>query len=131
MLFRESWYWKHFKYNQCIKFKVSDNRIDDDIFDEYDVLWCLCSIILYAVVAPIRIYLSIYLYNHRILIYISSSTLPPTVPSTGAVQAEAVSIPEASAASDTTTNTNATTTTTTTHTVEGNEDNGDWIRYVC
>ena len=69
----------------------------------------------------LSIHLSIYFHNHRILIYISSSTLPPTVPSTGAVQAEAVLIPEASAASDTTTTTNATTT----NTAEGNEGNGD------
>ena len=68
----------------------------------------------------IHLSILIYLHNHLILIYISSSTLPPTVPSTGAVQAEAVSIPEASPASDTTTTTTANTTTT--NTAEGARD---------
>ena len=83
----------------------------------------MCSIIFLCPYVSIysSIHPSIYFHNHRILIYISSSTLPPTVPSTGVVQAESVSIPEASAASDTTTSTNATTT----NTAEGDEDNGD------
>ena len=58
------------------------------------------------------------LHNRLILINVSSSTLPPTEPSTGVLQAEAVSIPEASAASDTT----STTANVTTNTAEGAGD---------
>jgi hypothetical protein len=76
----------------------------------------------YASIYPF-IYTSTYLHNHLILIYVSSSTLPPTVPSTGVVQTEAVSIPEASAASDATTS--SANPTTSTDTAEGNEGNGD------
>ncbi len=65
-------------------------------------------------------YASIYLHKRLILIYVYSSTLPPTV-----VQAEAVSIPEASAASDTTTSTTTNVTTNTAEGNEGNEGNGD------
>ncbi len=98
-----------------------DNGIDDDIFDEYYVYEDdVCSqLFFYAHMHPfIHLSILIYLHNHRILIYISSSTPPPTVPSTGAVQAEAVSIPEASAASDTT----STTANVTTNTAEGAGD---------